>query len=173
MSNHVHILATPLQQGAVSKLMQSLNRCYVGYFNGLYERSGTLWEGRFRSCIVDSERYLLQCYRYIELNPVRAGMTKDPAAYAWSSYRCNALGVGSAMITPHEEYLRLGRDVPTRLQAYRELFVDQLDIRFLQEIRDSTRRNLAIGSTRFKETWRRRCRDASARLHLGDPGRKM
>ncbi|GAA5525253.1 hypothetical protein Maes01_01818 [Microbulbifer aestuariivivens] len=92
MTNHVHLLVTPLEERAVSKMMQALGRMYVRYFNGAYQRSGTLWEGRYRSCLVQSEDYLLHCYRYIELNPVRAGMVKDPGKYCWSSYGANALG---------------------------------------------------------------------------------
>ena len=90
MTNHVHLLVTPSTDDGVSKFMQSLGRHYVRYFNKVYKRSGTLWEGRFKSCLVQSEEYLLQCYRYIELNPVRANMVNDPADYIWSSYQCNA-----------------------------------------------------------------------------------
>lgn len=95
MTNHVHLLATPAVKGAVSKMMQSIGRRYVQYFNHTYRRSGTLWEGRFKSCLVDSEQYLLECYRYIELNPVRAGMVDEPSKYRWSSYCINALGKAS------------------------------------------------------------------------------
>ncbi len=95
MTNHVHLLCTPWKENAVSQMMQSLGRLYVRYFNHTYQRSGTLWEGRFKSCLVQSERYLLELYRYIELNPVRADMVDKPSDYSWSSYAINALGVES------------------------------------------------------------------------------
>ncbi|WP_252738958.1 transposase [Colwellia sp. D2M02] len=92
MTNHVHLLCSPTNHSAVSQMMQSLGRMYVMYFNKVYKGSGTLWEGRYRSCLVQSEKYLLELYRYIELNPVRAGMIQDPSEYGWSSYQCNAMG---------------------------------------------------------------------------------
>jgi putative transposase len=110
MTNHVHLLVTPSSAGAVSRMMQWLGRQYVGYINGRYRRTGTLWEGRYKSCLVDTERYLLTCYRYIELNPVRAAMVADPADYAWSSYRTNAQALPDKVVVPHAEYLRLGAD---------------------------------------------------------------
>lgn len=99
-------------------MMQSLGRQYVRYFNCTYRRSGTLWEGRFKSCIVQSADYLLKCYRYIELNPIRAGMVKYPEEYKWSSYHANALVIESVLRTPHEEYLRLGKSTEEREAAY-------------------------------------------------------
>lgn len=127
MTNHVHLLVTPSSVGAVSRMMQWLGRQYVGYINGRYRRTGTLWEGRYKSCLVDTERYLLTCYRYIELNPVRAAMVADPADYAWSSYRANAQALADPLVVPHAEYLRLGADAPERCVAYRYLFEDALD----------------------------------------------
>ncbi len=109
MTNHVHLLVTPANSSGLSSMMQALGRRYVRYFNYQYRRTGTLWEGRFKSSLVQSETYLLQCYRYIELNPVRANMVDDPSAYTWSSYHCNALGIESKLCTPHEEYLKLGK----------------------------------------------------------------
>src|SRR5574337_70831 len=102
MTNHVHLLMTPEVVGAVARTMQCLGRRYVGYFNATYRRSGTLWEGRYKSCLVDSERYLLTCYRYIELNPVRAAMVETPGDYAWSSYRANAQGRQDRLVYPHD-----------------------------------------------------------------------
>lgn len=151
MSNHVHLLLTPLSGGSVSRMMQTLNRNYVCYFNSTYQRSGTLWEGRFKSCMVESTNYLLCCYRYIELNPVRAGIVKHPADYTWSSYRSNALGLDSKLLTPHEEYLRLGPDPDSRLGAYRALFQNSIDPDLVQDLRESTHGNLAFGSEHFKE----------------------
>lgn len=108
MTNHVHLLVTPTSEGGVSKMMQSLGRHYVRYFNDTYRRTGTLWEGRFKSCVVDAENYLLICQRYIELNPVRAGMVESPEDYAWSSYSSNGLGRAAKLWTPHDAYLCLG-----------------------------------------------------------------
>ena len=108
MTNHVHLLCTPNKEFAVSKMMQSLGRSYVRYFNYSYGRSGTLWDGRFKSCLIESESYLLEVYRYVELNPVRACMVDEPSEYKWSSYQCNALGRETDLRTPHSLYLRLG-----------------------------------------------------------------
>ena len=151
MSNHVHLLVTPTIEGGVSKLMQSVGRRYVPYFNREYQRSGTLWEGRFKACLVQSERYLLECYRYIELNPVRAAMVKAPGDYNWSSYRANALGVAAKLVTPHPEYLALGDGLEQRLTNYQSLFIDRVDANWLQQIRTSTRKGLVFGSPQFAD----------------------
>jgi putative transposase len=151
MTNHVHLLVTPRSQSAVSNLMQSLGRQYVQYFNKTYQRSGTLWEGRFKSCIVQTSDYLLQCYRYIELNPVRAGIVNNPSDYAWSSYRANAFGKASLLITPHNEYLQLGKTPEERQMHYRELFRFHLELNEVDNIRKSVNKGLALGSDRFKE----------------------
>lgn len=151
MTNHVHLLCTPQQEGGVSSMIQSLGRRYVRYFNHQYRRTGTLWEGRFKSCLVQSESYLLEVYRYIELNPVRAAMVDDPGDYSWSSYQVNALGKVSDLCTPHEEYQRLAKTKPTRLKRYRYLFEHHVDDRVLVEIRSATQKGMAIGDDRFKE----------------------
>ncbi len=151
MTNHVHILCTPQAEKATSMMMQSMGRMYVRYFNYTYQRTGTLWEGRFKSCLIQSDRYLLSLYRYIELNPVRAGMVDDPAEYSWSSYGCNALGVETKLQMPHEEYLLLGKDKKERERLYRELFKIPLGKELLTEIRASTNRGLALGSALFGE----------------------
>lgn len=154
MTNHVHLLATPGSADAVSGMMQDLGRRYVRYFNHRWRRSGTLWEGRFRSCLVQERQYLLQCYRYIELNPVRAGMVVDPAEYRWSSYQANALGVASSLRTPHPEYLALG-DAKSRLAHYRALFSAPADNDLAAEIRRVTERGLALGDARFVDEMER------------------
>ncbi len=151
MTNHVHLLVTPRHEDSLPKTMQSLGRQYVRYFNTSYHRSGTLWEGRYKSCLVQSEQYLLECYRYIELNPIRAGMVVDPADYRWSSYRTNGLGEGGPMLTPHHEYLRLGDSVEARCKTYRGLFTAHLDGVMLKDIRESVNKGLALGSERFKD----------------------
>jgi putative transposase len=101
MTNHVHLLLTSQQAGTMPTMMQSLGRPYVRYINTQYRRTGTLWQGRCKSCLVQDEVYLLRCYRYIELNPVRAGVVADPAHYRWSSHSCNRLGQANALVQPH------------------------------------------------------------------------
>lgn len=149
MTNHVHLLCTPQEDGAVSRMMQSIGRMYVRYYNYAYQRSGTLWEGRFKSSLVQSERYMLELYRYIELNPVRADMVGDPGEYSWSSYACNALGIKTELQTPHSEYLSLGKTKEERLENYRALFKAHLNAELLKEIRESVNKGLALGSEHF------------------------
>src|SRR6185312_13463069 len=122
MTNHVHLLMTPGDAASVSNVMKNLGQRYVQHVNRMDGRSGSLWEGRFRSSIVDTEAYLLRCYRYIECNPVRAGMVADPADYPWSSYRANALGEADPVITPHVRYLSLGQTGIERRIRYLKLF---------------------------------------------------
>jgi len=122
MTNHVHLLVTPSRSMAVSAMMQLVGRRYVRYFNDRHTRTGTLWEGRFRSTPIDSERYFLACARYIELNPVRAGIVQDPRAYPWSSFRANADGASESLLEPHPLYAALGRDSFERATAYTALF---------------------------------------------------
>ncbi|PKO34184.1 MAG: transposase [Betaproteobacteria bacterium HGW-Betaproteobacteria-7] len=149
MSNHVHLLLTAHDARAPGVLMKSLGQRYVQYVNRVYRRSGSLWEGRFRSCLAQDERYLLLCQRYIELNPVRAGMVEHPAEYRWSSYRANAQGEASPLISPHPLYLSLGRDDEERRAAYRELFRYELESGAVDAIRDATNGNFALGDSRF------------------------
>ena len=118
MTNHIHLLVTPDEETSISSCMQYLGRHYVRYFNRQYARTGTLFEGRFKSCPVETETYFLVCQRYIELNPVRARMVEDPADYMWSSYQCHALGRKPGLLTPHKEYLALGSVKEKRYEAY-------------------------------------------------------
>ncbi len=150
MTNHVHILATPREPAALSRMMQKVGRHYVRYFNQAYRRSGTLWEGRFKSCVVDADNYLLICQRYIELNPVRAGMTDHPADYRWSSYAANALGKASKLWVPHPVYLQLGQSTTERVSAYRALFRAHIGEAVLDNIRAATHKGLALGGDSFK-----------------------
>jgi len=122
MTNHVHILARPLEEVSVSRMMQYVGRHYVPYVNKKYGRAGPLWEGRFKAAIIESSEYLLACYRYIELNPVRAGMVEHPGEYAWSSYGRNGLELEDRLITEHAEYQQLGSSEPDRAENYRLLF---------------------------------------------------
>ena len=150
MTNHVHLLMTGQEPDGVSLLMKNLGQRYVQHVNRTYRRSGTLWDGRFRSCLTQSESYVLACYRYIELNPVRAGMVKHPREYRWSSYRANAEGKSSGLVCPHRQYLRLGRDDGERHASYRALFSTQLDEQIVQSIRDATTGGYVLGNRRFQ-----------------------
>ena len=151
MTNHVHLLATPTQANGISSMMQALGRRYVRHFNYTYQRTGTLWEGRFKSCVVDAENYLLACMRYIELNPVRANMVSRPEEYRWSSYHANGVGKRIDLCTPHEVYSRLGKTKPTRTRSYRELFKYHLDKDELAQVRNAINQAMALGSDRFKQ----------------------
>jgi putative transposase len=153
MTNHVHLLATPQFHDSISKTFQSVGRRYVQYFNFTYQRSGTLWEGRYRATVVDSEQYLLTLMRYIELNPVRAGMVALPQDYPWSSYGRNALGArgpNADWITPHAEYSRMGACDADRRLAYQALFSEPIGPADLEQIRNCTHKGWALGGERFK-----------------------
>ena len=145
MTNHVHILVTPQSEQGVSRMMQATGRHYVRYFNHTYGRTGTLWEGRFKSCLVDAQDYLLACQRYIELNPVRAGMVAIPEDYTWSSYKANGFGKQMELWTPHRVYLKLGATIRERAAAYRELFTGHVDERLVSQIRKATNRGMVLG----------------------------
>lgn len=142
---------TPFSEASLSKTLQMLGRYYVQYFNFRYQRTGTLWEGRYKATLIDSESYLLTCMRYIELNPVRAGMVTDSSDYPWSSYRFNALGQTDNLVTPHFEFQRLGNDHSERQTAYRALFTQAISETQITEIRDATNKAWALGDGRFKE----------------------
>lgn len=151
MTNHVHLVLTPHTPTGISKAMQSVGGRYVRYFNVAYRRTGTLCEGRYRATIIDTDRYLLQCCRYVELNPVRAGMVRHPTEYLWSSHRANALGVPDALASPHAAYRALAADDAGRQAAYRALFTAAMDGSALDAIRDATNYAWALGSDRFRE----------------------
>ncbi|MDE0284832.1 MAG: transposase [Gammaproteobacteria bacterium] len=145
MTNHVHLLVTPQSEQGVSRMMQATGRHYVRYFNHTYGRTGTLWEGRFKSCLVDVEDYLLACQRYIELNPVRAGMVAVPEDYSWSSYKANGFGKQMKLWTPHRVYLDLGATMRERAAVYRGLFAGHIDERLVRQIRKATNRGMVLG----------------------------
>lgn len=149
MTNHVHLLVSPGSGDGVGALMKALGQRYVQYANRTYRRSGTLWEGRFRSCLTQEEQYLLACQRYIELNPVRACMVEHPAEYRWSSYRANAQGEADTLLVPHALYLSLGAGAAARQAAYRELFRYELEPGLVDAIRQATNGNFALGDTQF------------------------
>lgn len=149
MTNHVHLLISADQVEAPGLLMKALGQRYVQYVNRTYRRSGTLWEGRFRSCLIQAEIYLLGCQRYIELNPVRAGMVVHPAEYRWSSYRANAQNEVDALVKPHPLYEALGLDAASRQVAYRELFRQEPETALVDKIRRATNGNFVLGNERF------------------------
>ena len=173
MTNHVHLLATPEHEQSLPKTMQSVGRRYVQYFNYAHRRSGTLWEGRYRATPVQAEAYLLTCMRYIELNPVRAGMVGHPADYPWSSYRVNAQGELDGLISPHELYRRLARSPQERLSAYRQLFRVQIAKDDLDAIRDSTHKGWALGNDRFRAKIERLSGRRAAPLPRGRPAKMV
>jgi putative transposase len=149
MTNHVHLLLTPEEASGPSLMMKYLGQCFVQYINRTYERSGTLWEGRFKSCLAQHENYAMHCYRYIELNPVRANMVQCPGNYAWSSFRHNADGLKNDLITPHPSYLCLGDNALERQLAYRSLVAAELSEELVGSIRSATNGNFVLGDTRF------------------------
>jgi len=151
MTNHVHLLLTSREPDGASNLMKHLGQRYVQYVNRVYRRSGTLWEGRFRSSIVQAEIYLLRCQRYIELNPVRAGMVEHPDQYRWSSVSANTMGKPDRLITPHPAYLALAADDETRRSAYLEMLRSELDANDLEQIRSASNAGYALGNDRFRE----------------------
>ncbi len=151
MTNHVHLLITPMEADSISQILQHIGRQYVQYINKTYRRSGTLWEGRHKASLIDAENYLLTCYRYIELNPVTAAMVEKPEEYLWSSYHANAVGKADSLITPHEIYHRLASNDETRRYHYRELFCVNLSEHSVHCIRESLVTNQVLGEGKFKE----------------------
>lgn len=170
MTNHVHLLVTPQQDNSIAKMMQSVGRYYVQYFNHSYRRTGTLWEGRYKATLIDTEQYLLTCMRYIELNPVRANnMANHPSVYPWSSYRYNALGHSNSLVTPHWEYKRLGATATDRQSAYRQLFRARIPEMTLEAIREATNKAWVLGNDRFKQRMQRHLgRAVQSAGHGGD-----
>ncbi|MEJ2405980.1 MAG: transposase [Candidatus Thiodiazotropha sp.] len=149
MTNHVHLLVTTKQDGDLSHFMQHIGRRYVRYVNVAYKRSGTLWEGRFKSSVVDVEHYLLTCYRYIELNPVRAGMTERPSEYPWSSARWHGFGLEDKIVRDHPIFDALGSTREARSNAYRELFRTEMDEDLIHEMGETFSQERMLGGSRF------------------------
>jgi putative transposase len=150
MSNHVHLLVTVPDAAGLAAMMKGVAQQYAQYFNARHVTTGTVWDGRYKSCLVQSERYFLMCQRYIELNPVRAGMVRFPGNYKWSSYRSNAEGRHDGIITPHSMYQRLGRDAAERRQAYLRLFHEVLTPMQIDQIRTASNRGV-LGDGEFVE----------------------
>lgn len=172
MTNHVHFLLTPKSSDSISKTIQYVGRHYVPYVNHTYGRSGTLWEGRHKGSIVSSEEYLLACMRYIELNPVRAGMVQTPGEYPWSSYSINSAGAADEMIVPHRYYLKLGSTTDERAFAYRELFRSSLESSEVHAIRRSVQTGTPLGNDRFREQVEAMLKCKVGYARPGRPGKK-
>lgn len=150
MTDHVHLLLTPHAPEACARLMKQLGQCHVQRINHRLRRTGTLWEGRFHSCVIDSDSYVLACYRYIELNPVRAGMVDAAGGYEWSSYLANVALASSGMLKPNPAFLALGVNAASRSEAYKALFDSPLHDPQVEEIRKATRVGCAVGTRRRK-----------------------
>lgn len=168
MTNHVHLLVTPVEKESASLMMKHLGQRFVQYINRYHQRSGTLWEGRFRSCITHEEKYVMSCYRYIELNPVRAGMVPHPQDYRWSSYAVNGNGVKATLITPHSLYSGLAVTVEDRLEAYQKLVESASSEHEISAIRSATNGNYVLGTDQFR---RKVERALGQRTYPGRPGR--
>ncbi|WP_024330171.1 transposase [Simiduia agarivorans] len=151
MTNHVHLMLTPAEKDSCPRMMQAIGRSYVQYFNDHQNRTGTLWEGRYKSTLVDTEAYGLALYRYIENNPVRAGMVSAPGLYGWSSYRANATGAMLHWLTPHASYLALGDTLAKRMANYRALFRTDQSETTLEKIREATQKGWIMGDSEFAE----------------------
>ena len=169
MTNHVHLLMTPLRKDSPGALMKLLGQRYVQYINKTYTRSGTLWEGRFRSSIIQEDAYLFACQRYIEMNPVRAGMVDHPGEYHWSSYQTNGQGEESDLISFHPLYLSLGKTDKERQVAYRDLFRSKLESGEIDRIRKATNGNYVLGNSRFGEEISEMLGCRVTRGHAGRP----
>ena len=151
MTNHVHLLITPRHEDSVSRIFQHVGRMYVLYINKKYKRTGSLWEGRYKCSLVNVDEYLLRCYRYIELNPVVAGMFEKPEEYRWSSYRPNGVGLNDGLIQPHDIYLGLGNSPAARCHRYRELFQTKIGEESVHAIRNALTFNYPLGNNKFKK----------------------
>jgi len=151
MTNHIHLLVSPEARDSISRLIQYVGRYYVSYVNRQCKRSGTLWEGRHKGCVISEDAYLLACSRYIELNPVRARMVEKPGNYRWSSYRGNALGERNALISPHWVYTALGNTAVAREHAYREWFHNAFDPEHIHGIRATVQTGTPLGNDRFRQ----------------------
>ena len=149
MPNHVHLLVTPDAGDGVAMMMQEVGRRYVRLFNDTHKRTGTLWEGRYKAAMIDSERYFLICQRYVEQNPLRAELVKNAADYSWSSHRNSAFGIRNSLVTPHEIFAALGRDDDERRAAYAALFAEPIPAREIEKIREATNKGWPLGSDEF------------------------
>ena len=151
MTNHTHLLVTPGNKRTIPLVMQAMGRSYVQRLNKKYNRTGTLWQGRYKASLVQNDTYLLACHKYIELNPVRAGLVSAPGAYPYSSFAHNANGESDSLLTFHKTYEALAYTAQDRMAAYRRLFHDSVAPEMLSTIRETTNACLVLGSDRFKD----------------------
>ena len=172
MTNHVHILATPANKKGISLLMQYTGRHYVPYINHTYGTSGSIWEGRYKGSLVHDEQYLLTCMRYIELNPVRAGMVAEPSLYRWSSYRANAQGKSDALITRHPLYEKLGSHPQEQMEAYKALFEAHIDKKRHAIIQKAYQTGTPLGSDYFREKIERKLKCKVGQDRRGRPPKR-
>lgn len=152
MTNHLHLLLEAPKAESLPGLMQDMGRRYVQYVNRTYHRTGGLWEGRYKAGFVQSDRYLLTCMRYVELNPVRACMVTAPGEYRWSSYRANAHGEQDELVTSHHEYLAMGKIPEVRQESYRRLFVGSINDPDLLLIRTATQQGVFVSDSHYAKT---------------------
>ena len=172
MTNHIHILLTPQTREGISRLMQYVGRHYVPYINYHYGTSGTLWEGRFKASLVHEDDYLLTCMRYIELNPVRAGMVSHPRDYTWSSYRANGENKQDKLLTPHTVYRSLGRTIAQRKENYRTLFKAHIDEAEVNQIRQAWQTGTPLGNEYFKEMIEKKLQCKVGQDRRGKPSKR-
>ena len=169
MTNHVHLLMTPEDEDGISRVMALLGSYYVRYVNKTYERTGTLWEGRHHSSLIETSSYLFRCYRYIELNPCRARVVKRPDAYPWSSYAHNAGGSLESTIIEHDEYRSLGGCPSVRQQTYRGFFAEELSEQDVCEFREASTYNYPLGSEGFRKNIERQLGRPIGHCRVGRP----
>ncbi len=172
MTNHVHLLVTPESRDGLSRMFQYVGRYYVSYVNKTYKRTGTLWEGRYKANIIEEEAYLLRCYRYIELNPIRAGMVERPEDYPWSSFGFNAMQKDNLLITPHALYLQLGKTDELRRQAYRALFDMVLEKNVIDQLRGCLQSGMPLGGESFKSRIENALQVSLGQMKRGRPRKK-
>ena len=151
MPNHMHLLATPRTRGGFTGMLQTVRDRYAQHIRHAYRRSNALWDGRYQASLVQPDRYLLDCYRYIEFHAVRAGIAKHPANYRWSSHAHHALGVADELITEHAKYRNLGADAGERRQAYRELSRDPLEPAVFDAIGAALNEEGVLGDEQFRQ----------------------
>jgi putative transposase len=173
MPNHLHLLVSPSNQPGLGQMMQWIGRYYVPYFNRKYGRVGTLWQGRYKTSVIDSERYFLVCSRYIELNPVRAGLAPDPLDYEWSSYRHHAGIRPDPLITDHPLYWALGNTPFQREAAYIELVRQALTPAELETINQAILKGWPLGSERYKATLEQALKRRVLPAKRGRPFKKL
>ena len=173
MTNHVHILTTPDSKDSVGAMLQMLSRHFGPYLNYQYGTSGSIWEGRYKASLVQDDYYFLSCMRYIELNPVRAAMVRTARDYRWSSYRANAVDKADDLLTPHAEYLKLGKTKRTRLIAYRDLFKAHQDEEELASIRAAWQTGTPLGNALFKEKIERKLKLKIGHAKRGRPSKPL